>query len=57
VENKLLGKNSHIARMMTENIIAQNIMSDVLNYYEASARIGLGRTITGFFSINNSVKQ
>ena len=57
VENKLLGKNSHVARMMTENIIAQNIISDVLNYYEASAIIGLGRTITGFFSINNSGKQ
>jgi SAM-dependent methyltransferase len=51
VNNKSVGKASHNARMMTENIIANNDLNKVLNFYEASAKIGLGRTITALFKI------
>jgi SAM-dependent methyltransferase len=49
VNNKNLGKESNIARMMTENIIANNSKEDALNFYVAAAKIGLGRTITALF--------
>jgi 2-polyprenyl-3-methyl-5-hydroxy-6-metoxy-1,4-benzoquinol methylase len=49
VNNKALGKESHIARMIKENIIANSSMEDALNFYVAAAKIGLGRTITGLF--------
>ena len=49
VNNKNLGKESNIARMMTENIIANSSKEDALNFYVAAAKIGLGRTITALF--------
>jgi 2-polyprenyl-3-methyl-5-hydroxy-6-metoxy-1,4-benzoquinol methylase len=49
VNNKNLGKESNLARMMTENIIGNSSKEDALNFYVAAAKIGLGRTITALF--------
>lgn len=51
VNNKGLSKESHIARMITENIIFNSSMEDALNFYVAAAKIGHGRTITGLFHL------
>ena len=48
VNNKQVGKDSHIARMVIENLIAENEIEDVMKFYEAAAKVGLGRTITIF---------
>ena len=49
INNKSVGKDSHIARMMAENLISENKVEDVMAFYKAAAKIGLGRTITAFF--------
>ena len=52
INDKIAGKESHRARMMSENLIAENSMEDILNFYTAAAKVGIGRTITGLFSLN-----
>lgn len=48
VRNKSIGKAAHIARMEIENMIHGMPLEDVINYWSAAAKLGLGRDITAF---------
>lgn len=52
VENKQQGKAAHNARVALENLIQQQPMSAVLEFWTALANIGMGRSITAFVSPN-----
>jgi len=49
IKNKSLGPDAHHARIQFENLIAQKPLDDVIAYYEAMAKVGLGRQIISFF--------
>ena len=48
VRDTSLGKSSHKTRVLIENLIHENPISDVINFWSAAAKIGLGRDITVF---------
>jgi 2-polyprenyl-3-methyl-5-hydroxy-6-metoxy-1,4-benzoquinol methylase len=50
IRNKSRGKEAHLARIQLENLIHRNPPADVMAYWSAAARLGLGRGITGFFT-------
>lgn len=51
VRNKKAGKDSHHARVQLENLICkQSSSDDVVAFWEALARVGMGRNVTAFLS-------
>ena len=55
VRDKTLGKAAHRARVQLESLIHQQPISDVLNYWAAAGRLGIGRDITAFFQKGTSL--
>lgn len=49
IKDKALGKSAHTARMQLENLIHGMELQDVLAFWSAAGKIGLGRNITAFF--------
>ena len=50
IQDKSRGKEAHLARIELENLIHNNPPADVMAYWSAAGRLGLGRSITGFFT-------
>lgn len=50
VVNKAQGAAAHLARIQLENLLLAKPVEAVNDYYEAMARLGLGRQITAFFT-------
>ncbi len=48
IRDKALGKAAHRARVQIENLIHQQPAADVIRFWSAAARLGLGRDITAF---------
>lgn len=48
IRDKSVGKLAHKARVQIENYIHQQEIDDVINFWKASAKLGLGRNITAF---------
>lgn len=46
VRNKSVGKGAHLARVQLENLIHQRPIDDVIAFWSAAAKLGLGRDIT-----------
>jgi len=53
IREKSRGKEAHLARIQLENLIHKNPSADVMAYWSAAGRLGLGRAITGFFTLRN----
>lgn len=51
IQKKSCGKGAHLARIELENLIHKNPSADVMAYWSATGRLGLGRAITGFFTL------
>jgi len=51
VQDKSKGKSCHRERIAFENLIHTGPIEKVIAYYRASAELGLGRLITGFFKL------
>jgi len=49
VKVKSAGKPAHIARVELENLINNRPVEDVVNFWSALAKIGMGRDLTAFF--------
>lgn len=49
VREKSAGKAAHKARVQLENIIHEQPIEDVLRFWSATAKLGMGRDITAFF--------
>lgn len=54
IEDKTVGKAAHHARVALENLIQQQAMPDILNFWCALADIGMGRNITAFIRPNKT---
>lgn len=51
VKNKELGKGAHEARVLIENLInAKNNLCDVMDFWSALGKLGLGRTLTSIYT-------
>ncbi len=50
IVNKSLGPAAHRARVQLENILSERPIQEINDFYEAMARVGLGRDLTAFFS-------
>lgn len=48
VRDKSAGKPAHKARVQIENLIHQQSIEDVLTFWSAAAKLGIGRDITAF---------
>lgn len=48
VRDKSVGKAAHKARVQLENLIHAQPVEDVNRFWSAAAKVGIGRTITGF---------
>lgn len=48
IREKSAGKAAHIARVQLENLIHQQPIDDVINFWSALAKINFGRSITAF---------
>ena len=48
VRDKSVGKAAHKARVQIENIIHKQPIEDVLRFWSAAAKMGIGRDITAF---------
>lgn len=48
VRDKSVGKAAHNARVQIENLIHEQPIEDVLRFWSATARLGIGRGITAF---------
>lgn len=48
VRDKSLGKAAHNARVQIENLIHEQPIEDVLRFWSATAKLGIGRGITAF---------
>lgn len=48
VRDKSVGKAAHKARVQLENIIHEQPIEDVLRFWSATAKLGMGRDITAF---------
>ena len=48
VKEKHRGKAAHLARVRLENLIHRSPLQDVVAYWAAAARLGIGRDITAF---------
>jgi 2-polyprenyl-3-methyl-5-hydroxy-6-metoxy-1,4-benzoquinol methylase len=46
VKNPAQGKSAHLARVEIENMLHSNDLIDVINFYRAAAKCGVGRDIT-----------
>ncbi len=46
VRNKSMGKAAHMARVQIENLIHRQPIEDVLRFWTAAAKLGIGRDIT-----------
>lgn len=57
VRDKELGKAAHRARVQLEMVIHQISTDDVINFWSALAKLGVGRDITGFFQPVGEHKQ
>lgn len=55
IEHPDAGKSAHMARVSLENIIHQQPMSAVLNFWCALADIGMGRSITAFLRLDEGL--
>jgi len=49
VRNRSLGKAAHYARVQIENLINNEPVEDVVRFWSAAAKIGIGRDITAVF--------
>ena len=52
VVDKSCGPAAHRARIQAELLVSDRNIDDVLNYYRAMAKVGLGRDLTAFFLPN-----
>ena len=48
IRDKAVGKNAHFARVQIENHIHQQPIKDVIEFWSAAAKIGVGRDLTIF---------
>lgn len=48
IRDKEQGKAAHLARIQVENLISQQPIEDVVDFWSSLAKIGLGRDITAF---------
>jgi hypothetical protein len=48
IRNKAVGKAAQRARVQLENLINERPLEDVLRYWSAAAKLGMGRGITAF---------
>jgi 2-polyprenyl-3-methyl-5-hydroxy-6-metoxy-1,4-benzoquinol methylase len=48
VRDKTVGKSAHMARVQIENLIHEQPVEDVIRFWSAAAKLGLGRDITAF---------
>ncbi len=51
--NRENGKQSHRARIDSEIMLSGRNLQDVIQYYRYMAKVGMGRNLTCFFTINN----
>ena len=54
VRDTLLGKRAHKSRVQIENLIHEQPIDVVINFWSAMAKAGLGRNITAFLQSNGS---
>lgn len=50
VADRSLGPAAHRARVQLENLLSERSIQEVNDFYEAMARVGLGRDLTAFFT-------
>lgn len=55
VHDQSLGKAAHRARVQLENLIQQQPINDVINFWSALAKLGFGRVITAFLRPTETV--
>ena len=48
--NKSLGPAAHRARVQLENLLSERPIQEINDFFDAMARVGLGRDLTAFFS-------
>jgi 2-polyprenyl-3-methyl-5-hydroxy-6-metoxy-1,4-benzoquinol methylase len=56
IQNKTAGKFAHRARIQLENIVNDRPLEDVLRYWSAAAKLGIGRDFTAFLQPEISAK-
>jgi 2-polyprenyl-3-methyl-5-hydroxy-6-metoxy-1,4-benzoquinol methylase len=56
IQNKTVGKFAQQARIQLENIINDRPLEDVLRYWSAAAKLGIGRGVTAFLKPEVSSK-
>jgi len=54
VRDKSVGKAAHLARVQIENLIHAQPTDDVISFWSAAAKLGLGRDITAFLRPSGS---
>jgi 2-polyprenyl-3-methyl-5-hydroxy-6-metoxy-1,4-benzoquinol methylase len=52
ISDKQKGKACHKERIIFDNLLHEKSIEDVVAYYKASAQLGLGRQITGFYKLS-----
>lgn len=49
IRDRSVGKKAHMARVELENLIHKKPVEDVVNFFSALAKIGMGRDLTAFY--------
>lgn len=56
IRDRDVGKSAHQARVQLENMIHQQPIEDVINFWSACGKVGIGRDLTVFLSPKRGVK-
>ncbi|MBL4766390.1 MAG: class I SAM-dependent methyltransferase [Rhodobacteraceae bacterium] len=54
VQDPSAGKPAHHARVAIENLIGERPMADIVSFYSALAKIGMGRDLTIFYTLEHN---
>ncbi len=52
VSDKSKGKDAHFARVALENMISQQPIDDVVDFWASAGKIGVGRDLTAFLLLD-----
>lgn len=52
IQDSSKGKSSHLARIKIENMLHQNNVSDIIDFYRSAAKLGVGRDLTIVASVS-----
>ena len=55
VRDRSVGKAAHVARVQVENFIHEQPIEDVISFWSAAAKLGIGRNITAFLKPSGAV--